>query len=364
MQINHHAVTRVGGLLAASLWLSPALASDLTVTATTGQVTLTEHGRSVPPSVGAKFSLPVEIHTGPDGTVDVQQLGSSLHVGPSSTIALPESASHADSVDKIKQSAGYVLYNIKSRKDHPLSVETPYLVSVVKGTVFTIAVEEHAATVALMEGSLDISAPGVAEHVLLKPNQSIHHADGEPRLSVRSSASASVMPRSGLHVDAPLTLPGAMQSSQMALVARDLADAGAAVTAGHAIAARQVSQSGAPGGSGTNSPPAGSGSQGTPNGGGNTSSGAPGGSSGSNSSPGGNSAGSGGSTSTGTSGGGVKSGSSGTGSTPGGSTNTGGSVTLPPSGSDNSNSGTCNGKNSGTGGGNCYGHQPGHGGKQ
>jgi hypothetical protein len=389
MQINHHAVTRVGGLLAASLWLSPALASDLTVTATTGQVTLTEHGRSVPPSVGAKFSLPVEIHTGPDGTVDVQQLGSSLHVGPSSTIALPESASHADSVDKIKQSAGYVLYNIKSRKDHPLSVETPYLVSVVKGTVFTIAVEEHAATVALMEGSLDISAPGVAEHVLLKPNQSIHHADGEPRLSVRSSASASVMPRSGLHADAPLTLPGAMQSSQMALVARDLADAGAAVTAGHAIAARQVSQSGAPGGSGTNSPPAGSGSQGTPNGGGNASSGAPGGSgvstspgsggatstaatgstnsggsSGTNSSPGGNSAGSGGSTSTGTSGGGVKSGSSGTGSTPGGSTNTGGSVTLPTSGSDNSNSGTCNGKNSGTGGGNCYGHQPGHGGKQ
>jgi hypothetical protein len=244
MRFNQHAVTVAAGLLATSLWLSPALASDLTVTATAGQVTLIAHGRSVPPSVGAKLSLPVEIHTGTDGTVDIQQPGSSLHVGPNSTIALPESASPRDAVDKIKQSAGYVLYNIKSRKDHPLSVETPYLVSVVKGTVFTIAVEEHAATVALMEGSLDISAPGVAEHVLLQPNQSIRHADGESQLSVRPSASAGTIPRNGLHADAPLVLPGTMQSSQMALVARDLADAGAAVTTGHAIAARQVSQSG------------------------------------------------------------------------------------------------------------------------
>src|SRR6185312_7281454 len=82
MRANHHAVIFAAGLLAASLWVSAARASDLTVTATTGQVTVIEHGRSSAPSVGAKLTLPVEIHTGADGALDLQQLGSALHVGP------------------------------------------------------------------------------------------------------------------------------------------------------------------------------------------------------------------------------------------------------------------------------------------
>lgn len=407
MRSNHHAVIVAASLVATSLWLSPALASELTVTATSGQVTLVEHGRSVPPAVGLKLTLPVEIRTGSDGAVDVQQLGSTLHVGPSSTIALPETASPGNAVDKIKQSAGYVLYNIKSRKDHPLSVETPYLVSVVKGTVFTIAVEAHATTVALMEGSLDISAPGLAEHVLLKPNQSIRHADGESQLSVRSAASAAVAPRSELRAGAPMVLPEATQSAQMAQVAKDLADAGAAVTAGRVVSIRQAGQPSGPGNGGGNSAPGGgtSGATGSASGGSGSSGAASGGSSvgstgsgsgGLSGSPGGS--GSSGASNTGSSGGGGSpvssggsagsgsspgnsgstgsnsspggSGSSGSGSSPGGSgsgssgssSGAGGStssppVTLPPG--SNSGTGNCNGKNNGTGNGNCYGHQSG-----
>lgn len=339
MRANHHAVIVAISFVATSLWLSPARAADLTITATTGQVILMEHGRPVPASVGVKLSLPVEIHTGSDGTVDLQQLGSSLHVGPNSTIAVPEPASRENAVDRIKQSAGYILYNIKSRKDHPLAVETPYLVSVVKGTVFTIAVEERATTVALMEGSLDISAPGIAEHVLLEPNQSIRHADGESQLSVRSAASASVMPRSDLRADAPMVLPEAMQSGQMAQVAKDLADAGAAVTAGHAIATHQAAQSNGSTSSGKSSPPAATGSSSTSDGGGSMV-------------PTVGSAGSGG----------PGSASSGGSSSTVGSVTTGGGVTLPSSGSGSATGGTgnCNGKSNGTGNGNCYGHQSGH----
>jgi len=253
MRTNHHAVIVAASFVATCLWLSPALAEDFTVTATSGKVTVIEHGRPAPLSIGAKLSPPVEIRTGADGAVDVRQLGSLLHIGPNSTIALPEASAAGTAVDKIKQSAGYVLYNIKSRKEHPLSVETPYLVSVVKGTVFTIAVEEHAATVALMEGALDISAPGVAEHVLLKPNQSIRHEDGEPRLSVRSSASAGTIPRSELREGVPQVLPETVQSGQMIQVAKELADAGAAVAAGRLVATRQTALSTGANASGTNS---------------------------------------------------------------------------------------------------------------
>ena len=405
MRTNHHAVIVGAGLLATFLWCSPALADELTVTATAGKVTVIEHGHPVALSVGGKLSPPVEIRTGADGVVDVQQLGSRLHIGPNSTIALPEAASAGNAVDKIKQSAGYVLYNIKSRKDHPLSVETPYLVSVVKGTVFTIAVEEHAATVALMEGSLDISAPGVTEHVLLKPNQSIRHADGEPQLSVRSSASASAMPRGGLHGDAPNVLPDAMPAGQMVQVAKELADAGAAVSAGRTLATRLTAQSAGTGASGTNSSQGGTGSAGASSAGVSGSAGssgqggsispASGGAAGStdssSSSASSGSAAAGGSTSTGgpsstgsssnTAGstntgstvgtsGNAATGDSGSVSTAGSSTGssatTSGTVALPSSGSGSSTSatGNCNGKNNGTGNGNCYGHTPGHNGKQ
>jgi FecR protein len=352
MRANRHAVIISTGLVAASVWLSAAQAGELTVTATAGQVTLSEHGHSVPPVVGAKFALPVEIHTGSDGSVDVQQLGSSLHVGPNSTVAVPDVAAPGNAVDKIRQSAGYVLYNIKSRKDHPLAVETPYLVSVVKGTVFSIAVEGHATTVALMEGSLDISAPGVADHVLLKPNQSIRHAEGESQLSVRSSASAGVTPGTPMRAGASLVLPDATQSGQMAQVARDLASAGAAVAAGHAIATHQAILSNGAGGipaggtassGGTSSGSSASGGPGSANTGG-----LPGTGSGSSSGSGSGSAGTGSTAGTG--------GSTGT----GGSSNTGGgSVTLPPTGSGGGSTpgtGNCNGKNNSTGSGNCYGH--------
>jgi hypothetical protein len=355
MRANHHAVIVAVTLVATSLWLSPARASDLTVTALTGAVSLIEHGHAVRPAIGAKLSLPVEIHTGADGVVDLQQLGSSLHVGPNSTIAVPEADSHGNAIDKIKQSAGYVLYNIKSRKDHPLAVETPYLVSVVKGTVFTIAVKERATTVALMEGLLDISAPGIAEHVLLKPNQSIRHADGEPRFSVNSAESAHMMPRNDLRANAPQLLPEAAPSGQMAQVAKDLADAGAAVAAGHAIATRQAGQQSGTNGSGTNSTAGGSGSTGTPasTGSQSTSTG------GSVDSTAAGSGGALGSQAIGSSNaGGASSGS--------GSVTSAGSVTLPSSGSGSSTgtTGNCNGKNNGTGTGNCYGHQSGRASKQ
>jgi hypothetical protein len=326
--------------LALGLWLSPALAIDLIVSGTSGRVSLIEHGQSVPASVGAKLFLPVEIRTGPDGSIDLEQLGSKLHLGPDATMLLPQARDNA--VDSIKQSTGTVLYNIKSRKEHPLSVETPYLVSVVKGTLFTVAVEEHAATVALMEGSLDISAPGVTNHVLLKPNQSIRHAEGESQLTLHSSTPAAAIPHNGLRTDTPSASPDTVQPGQMAQVARDLSDAGAAVAAGHRVATHQGSATNAATGSGmTSSPP---GAPGSPDGTGSTT--------GATSSSPSNSPTAGDSSGIGSSSGSTNQGRS---SSPGGSP-----VTLPSGGADtgNNHNGNCNGKNNGTGNGNCLGHQP------
>lgn len=299
---------------------TPAWATEITVTSTSGQVALLERGRSVAAAVGATLTLPVEVHTGADGNIDLQQLGSKLHIGPNSTIAMPDAGPQGSMVDKIKQSAGYVLYNIKSRKTQPLSVETPNLVAVVKGTMFTIAVQEHAAEVALMEGSLDISAPGVAQHVLLKPNESVRHADGEPGLTVQSATSRVVAPQNGSLADTTAAIPDPGESGQMTVVAKDLADAGAAVSTSHVLAATKLPVN-----------ISGNGSSGSTSS--STTSGASGATGAASSSSG--------STSTNTS---------------GSTASTGDSTSSPSTGSSGGTIG-CNGKINGTGEGNCLGHK-------
>ena len=332
---------------------TPAWATEISVTASSGRVTLLERGHAVAAAVGATLTLPVEVHTGSDGNIDLQQLGSKLHIGPNSTIAMLDAGPQGSMVDKIKQGAGFVLYNIKSRKTQPLSVETPYLVAVVKGTMFTIAVQERAAEVALMEGSLDISAPGVTNHVLLKPNESIRHADGEPGLAVHAATSGVIEPHSSSLTDTTAALSDPSQSGQMAQVAKDLADAGAAVSTSRALAATKqpasvsggtASSTGTSSSGGTSS----STSSGTSGSGSTSDSGATGSSSSSGSS----------SSNTGSSSSSAGSSTSGSSSTTSGSSSTSGS-TGTSSSSTGGSGGTvgCNGKTNGTGEGNCLGHK-------
>ena len=356
--------------IAAALALAgtPAVATEITVTATNGQVTISEHGRTAAAAVGTILTLPVEIHTGADGSVDLLQLGSKLHIGPNSTIAMPDAGPQGSIIDKIRQTAGYVLYNIKSRKIQPLSVETPYLVAVVKGTVFTIAVEEHAAQVALMEGSLDISAPGVTRHVLLKPNESIRHADSEPDLAVQTSTSRVVQPGGGSAANSTGAWSDPTQSGQMAIVAKDLADAGVAVSTARQIEATKQSTSGSSNSASSSGTSAGSSGAGAAASGTNSAGATSGGSSASASS-GTTSAGTGSSSTSGTStssSGNSSSGSSASSSTSTGGTTSSSSNTSPASsGSSSSSAGGsssggpvgCNGKSNGTGEGNCLGHK-------
>src|SRR5450631_3602951 len=166
------------------LWCKEAHATEVTVVSSRGSVSVTQDDHLVPVRASAHLTLPAQIRTGSDGVIDLKDNGSLVHIGPNSTVAIPDSGPSGGLVDRYLQSAGSALYNIQGRHGRPMSVETPYLVSVVKGTVFTVSVEEGATSVTLMEGALDVSAPGVSEHVLLKANQSIRHSAGESSLVV------------------------------------------------------------------------------------------------------------------------------------------------------------------------------------
>jgi hypothetical protein len=231
-----------------------AHATSVVVVSSHGSVNITQGGNVVRVSDSGQLTLPAQIKTGADGAIDLKDNESQIHIGPNSTVALPDAGPSGSLVDHYLQSTGSALYNIQARHGRPMSVETPYLVSVVKGTVFTISVEDGAARVTLMEGSLDVSAPGVSQHVLLKPNQSIRHSAGESSLIVIPvvAGPATIKGRS-----AELETSGGEEArgTQMAMVTRDLAEVGATVMTQRALTAAAAARSVPAAGAGGSPPP-------------------------------------------------------------------------------------------------------------
>jgi len=219
MQTTQRIARRVGLILAASISMTaiPAVAADqtaehITIARLSGSVQLSENGKSIAPRLGLKLSLPLRVQTSSDGNVRLEHAGASLDIGPDSTVVVPRGEQSTSALEKIQQQIGRVLYSVKPRKSRPLVVETPYLVSVVKGTTFSIAVDDSSASVALLEGSLQISGPGVDEDVLLAPNQTATRERDSRAITVtKIETSAPPMPPQAGVQTAPFAAPRGME---------------------------------------------------------------------------------------------------------------------------------------------------------
>jgi hypothetical protein len=238
MLITRHAKVLLALLLSIA-GLPLAAADELTISRLSGSVEITAKGKVTAAQMGAKVASPLKVVTGADGSVRLEHDSAALDIGPNSVVILPKSSS--STLDKIEQRIGRVLYSVKPRKTRPLVVETPYLVSVVKGTTFSIAVENEAATIALLEGSLLISGNGVDEEVLLAPNQKATRAQGERVISVTSiqttPPASPPQANTAVPVRAAEPLEAVIFASDTS-IASDLAD----ITAAYAARATPVPQ--------------------------------------------------------------------------------------------------------------------------
>lgn len=152
------------------------------ITRAAGTIKILANGAPVAARPGTLLGLPARIETGADGSLRIEQASSTLDIGPSSVIVLPERTAGGNT-EKIMQNLGRVLYSVKPRKTRSFAVETPYLVSVVKGTVFSVAIEDDATAVSLLEGSIELVADGI-EPVLLQPNESARRGMNERTIHV------------------------------------------------------------------------------------------------------------------------------------------------------------------------------------
>ena len=151
-----------------------------------GAVTVMDVSRREFPNLrtGVRLPAPFSVQTGSDGHLVLAHGQDKLTVGAEARFTVPLSRTNAsDPATRIKQGLGTVLYQVEHRTKGTFQVETPFLVSVVKGTTFNIRVTADDSTVALIEGRLLVSTPDEKSHLILTPGQA----------AIRSAHSAKIL---------------------------------------------------------------------------------------------------------------------------------------------------------------------------
>ena len=128
------------------------------VAALKGDVTAWTDAQRVSLTSGARINTPVILRTGADGAIELHQGLSVVSMAPKSELELPRSTDPEETLDRVIQKTGSILYSVAPRPAHKLHVETPQLVAVIKGTRFNILSTERSVTLSLLEGSVEIDS--------------------------------------------------------------------------------------------------------------------------------------------------------------------------------------------------------------
>ena len=129
---------------------------DIVVEGTQGEAKLTHEGRERNLRKGQVVLLPSVLRTGGDGMADLRQGATTVNVGPDTVLEFPATQPRGESVERIVQSQGNAFYDVGRREGRKLRVETPYLVAVIKGTQFSVTVQEDSTSISLLEEILEI----------------------------------------------------------------------------------------------------------------------------------------------------------------------------------------------------------------
>ena len=137
---------------------APAPDDDIVFVSVKGDVRVTAGGRTQGAREGSILELPASLRTGHDGSADLRQGETTIAVGPDTQLDFPVAAVSGGPVDRVSQPIGNAYYKVGPQGARRLRVETPYLVAVIKGTQFNVAVTADSSTISLHEGRLEILA--------------------------------------------------------------------------------------------------------------------------------------------------------------------------------------------------------------
>jgi hypothetical protein len=163
---------------------APGPGDPIIVVTVQGDVRVSARGSTRTVRPGSVIETPATIRTGHDGRIELRQGATTVSVASNTHVDLPALIAADGLIEHVSQPKGNALYDVAKRPGRKLRIETPYLVAVVKGTRFNVAAEAESATVALLEGRLEVWTPDDSDVVQLNAGEIATRARGDRSIRV------------------------------------------------------------------------------------------------------------------------------------------------------------------------------------
>lgn len=136
-----------------------------------GQVQLVKTGISpIALTPGDAFGGGDWIETGPDGRAVLRRGEETIVVAPNSRIGLPKDKT-GPFATRILHTLGTILLTVEKKAKQHFEVQTPYLTAVVKGTTFTVGIQNGRSVVHVVEGLVQVKNLASGRSTLVRPGQ-------------------------------------------------------------------------------------------------------------------------------------------------------------------------------------------------
>jgi len=133
-----------------------------------GTVTVLHSGVSKIALQGNAIAMGDVVNTGPNGRAVLVRGQEYLVIAPNSRLRIADPAPSGGMV-QILQDVGNVIFKIKRKSTPHFAVQTPYLAAVVKGTTFSVTVNESGASVQVIEGAVEVKTNDGGARDLVRP---------------------------------------------------------------------------------------------------------------------------------------------------------------------------------------------------
>lgn len=162
-------------------WVVESVSGDVYVR----QTDKSDNGRMQGIVNGTLLWAPFEVITGSNGRARLQRGADRIEIAPNSVIEFGADQHAADGVlARVKQALGSVLFEIDHKPGREFEAETPFLVSVVKGTRFTVDVGNNSAAVTLHDGRLQVFNSARTHDVFINSGQTAYFNPDDGRIHV------------------------------------------------------------------------------------------------------------------------------------------------------------------------------------
>ena len=183
--------------LCSSLWvITGYAASEVSVTEGIAHLEVQQANGSWEKAGSEELELPAVVRTLNTGRSKISQGKTSITLNPNTELSLAASSSRAKKlISLIKQRVGSAIYKVEK---HPgdFTVETPYLVSVVKGTRFSVVTDKRDSLVTVTEGLVEVRDLRSGESNMVRPGEIIRSARSDITQATRQNVTRKLSEQS------------------------------------------------------------------------------------------------------------------------------------------------------------------------